>query len=126
MKLGGAGGNLSWPLQFHLQSQCMEGEGRSARRWCGWQRQKALETREFWTAVDIQPEVLTLFDAPQTHKPHEPIDTLTDLPKWEVKGQESWWLQPSLAAAGFTAKQALIPFFSPMCLASVLARDKGS
>ncbi|KAL6910156.1 hypothetical protein GGI43DRAFT_2455 [Trichoderma evansii] len=49
---------------------------------------------------------------PQMHKPQEPINTLTDLPNWEAKRQKGCWLQPSLAAAGFTTSSRI--FFSPM------------
>lgn len=101
-----------------LQRQCMEGEGRSAR-WCGWQRQKVLEMCKFWNAVDIQPEVLTLFNTPQMHKPHEPIDTLTDLPKWEAKWKKSWWLRPP----ALQYSQLWYPFPAPCTLRESGTRD---
>lgn len=88
MKHGGHGGKLSCPLQFHWQTRCVEEEEEASDDGVGGSVKKPLETSKFWTAVDKQPEVLTLFYAPQMHEHHEPIDTLTDLPKWNQNGEK--------------------------------------
>ncbi|PNP38896.1 hypothetical protein TGAM01_v205196 [Trichoderma gamsii] len=100
MKHGGAGGKPSWPLQFHCKGNAWKARDEALDNGVGGSVKKSLAACKFWNVVGIQPEVLTLFNTPQVQKPHEPIDTLTDLPKWEANWKKSWWLQLAALSCG--------------------------